>query len=423
MRLYSQDVLTFVKSRVFFALVKFYAFFVYVFRTNPTMAHNQMKKHQIEIFLSLFFLVFSLVAKAQDSTLVRSDSMSVSQRYITNQKIGLHIIKKGQKFGVVNDTGLVVTPFNYELITFFADVDSSCDHWEGILKIKKGNKYALSYPDGRPFTDMNNDDIQLLEGSCKTLSSPAYLVRVKQNGKWGAADAKGGLFIKTAYDEIKLLLSADTVPTSPEVLRVNKQGKYGMMILKTQEVLPSQYDMIAFHQNIKEKNTQYSLIKLKMNGKFGIYSLKDKSQIPNLYDDIGLFVDGLAPASKNKKYGYIDLKGEEKIKHLFDEASPFRAGYAIVKTSGKFTVINPSGKPQGVKYDDMKWLCSSEHSNSFYKSLVIALKDGKYGVYTTDGKEICAPKFDRISFNERNNSCTGWLNKTEEGIVLRPPSK
>ncbi len=380
---------------------------------------------KIVLFFGLVLLNARLLCAQDEPTSAQTnpDSISVAYRYITQSKIGLHIIKKGQLFGTVNDTGLVVTPFNYESIAFFADVDSTCDHWEGVLKIKRGKKYALSYPDGKPFTDMNNDDIQFLKGSCGTNTPAAYIVAVRQNGKWGLVDAKGGLFIKAAYDDAKLLLTPDTLPTSPEILLVNKLGKFGMMNLRTQEVLPSQYESIVFHQYIKEKNSQYALLKLRMSAKVGIYNLKDKSQISNLYEEVGLFSDGLAPASKNRKFGYIDLKGTEKIKHQFENASSFRNGLAVVTQGNKGFIINSSGKPNGQKYESAVWLCAETNNSSFYKSLVLIKLEGKYGIHTAEGKEICAAKYESIQFNEKDNSCTGFIGKAEDSIVLRMPSK
>ena len=94
--------------------------------------------------------------------------------------------------------------------------------------------------------------------------------------------------------------------------------------------------------------------------------------------------------SINGKFGYIDNTGNFVIPMKFSDAQKFNAscGLACVASEGRWGVINASGRVTIPLEFEKVQICSDGY--------VLVKKDGKFGIYTYDGKLIFEPECDTI---------------------------
>ena len=124
------------------------------------------------------------------------------------------------------------------------------------------------------------------------------------------------------------------------------------------------------------------------NGKYGFADENGNIVIKAQYDKVGEFEDGLAAVAilneKESKMGFINTKGEVVIPIKYDNGSEFRNGVALVFLDKKWGAVNRFGDMVlNMEFDDAR----------LEEEIIIAAKDGKYGIYARDGKELIAPKY------------------------------
>lgn len=194
---------------------------------------------------------------------------------------GFFVVKKDDKFGVVNEHSETVIPYKYDNYTACAD---------GLVGLYEG------------------DDCYVFD--CKTgkkLSDTAYeSVQPKENG-----------IVYLFY----------------------KNGKVGCMNRSGKDITDGEYDKFT------DKHRDYGDIIIVSKGfYFGAIDHDGNVVIDTVYDEISDFNCGLAFAKKDGKYGYIDKNGNCVIPFEYDGAHEFYDdGYACVKKADKEFVIDKEG--------------------------------------------------------------------------------
>ncbi|HTF05113.1 MAG TPA: WG repeat-containing protein, partial [Bacteroidia bacterium] len=101
------------------------------------------------------------------------------------------------------------------------------------------------------------------------------------------------------------------------------------------------------------------------------------------------------PVKVNRLWGFADTAGHIKIKPQFDAVEPFNGGFAVIQKGNKAYVIDSSGTivtPNG--HDQIQQLEDSVFAT--YKN-TSENGEGGWGAEKYGGKEILAPRYDRIT--------------------------
>ncbi len=349
---------------------------------------------------------------------------------------GLAIAEKDGKSGLINTKGEVVIPFEYDAI----DYDSKQyykiflnNRWGVVDKqfktvlppeyeeISTRHKYHLLYKDAKYL--LANDKWEIITPTgfdeINVLSDDNIVVLIE--GRWHFFDKETKHIDNVAYDAVRL----QTFEGNSIELRY--KGDFATMDAKTKKIIMP----YGYHY---EYPLGQNLLRAKKDGKFGIFNSDGEMVVPAIYDSISVFGDSMVSSvEKDGLVGVIDTKGEFVIplKYLADRiyllgdyrirqtadkkwhiltrddskeiGNGFDKVYFVgdktfaVKNSGKkylADINNPSKILTTLdQYDDME----SYHCGGCETSKFFVIKNGKYGLVNSQGKELIKPLYDNLS--------------------------
>lgn len=282
-------------------------------------------------------------------------------------------VKKGNKYGFIDDRGNEIVSPKYDYADHFSD---------GLAVVKKNGKYSFINKKGKeiiPFTYYDNfwsfsdglalvsikNQYQFINKTGKTIidigskyqyvnSFSEGLAKVGKGGKYGFIDTKGKEKIPLSYklNELTDFLKGVAVvrqggkagyinkngevvipckydyasPFWGDYAKIFKEGLHGLIDSEGIEVIPLEYDYIYGY------TFKGGLIKVKKGNKEYLLSKKN-----NLYDVMTTFnKEGLTKVTKNDKYGFINESGEVIVPLEYDYAGDFSDGMAEVCRKGKY---------------------------------------------------------------------------------------
>ncbi len=292
--------------------------------------------------------------------------LSSSDYDINNNQLPLLKFQKGEKYGIINNDGVVLADAIY---------DNIWDYFHGFIIVTKDDKEGFIDENGKEITEIKYDMYgvgNFFEG----------FARVKYNGKWGFIDTTGKEVIPLKYDNVFNFVDG--------VAPVCVKGKWGLIDKTGKEILAPKYAQIGYKAE-------------------GIGTL------------VG-FRGGIAQVKDfNNKWGYIDETGKEVVKPQFDEAYDYRDGFAPFVKNKKVglatkegVVLNPiydnvydfgknditffsQGKKLGLINRNMTVLAKPQFdaAGTISAEGYIKVKKGnKYGFIYKNGKEIIKPQYD-----------------------------
>ncbi|HNP31723.1 MAG TPA: WG repeat-containing protein [Flavobacterium sp.] len=330
------------------------------------------------------------------------------------------IVKKSGKYGVFDESGSVLLPVKYPKIIYSSGV----------------SKVSLIYDKEKQFQFLLNDKKVDFEYDNIILYIDAA-IPVK-NSKQGLI-VDGKLILPTEYDNIsydgKNMMNVSYVKKafetkkyiainiSQKIFVVEKDKKFGL-INDGNLLYPVIYDKInndiyrkiittekdklkgAYLVNSKKKlddiyNDVYldgsEFIEVKKDNLSGMFDYKLNVVLPIEYDDIqvmGFSSSGLK-IIKNKKQGWTDKYGKIIIPAKYDKIDHFD-GFGTNSFSNLYKVTNE--ELIGVIDSNNKTIIPLEFENIFERSEFICgkTKDGKFGLYKTDGTVILKPEYNFI---------------------------
>lgn len=189
---------------------------------------------------------------------------------------GHFIVNSGSKYGVIDSTGAIKLPVNYEAISRFkggtlvyqqrkfALYSSSCKAMSGFIYdsytylgdvacLQKGGKYGmLAMPSGKVILDFVYDEMRI--PNAEDLKYP--IVILSRGGKTGIADLKGKLLTPFVYNfllpECRTAEDANTLgeamlfsANQPNLYYFfQKDGKYGLLDNDYKVIVNNEYDMM-----------------------------------------------------------------------------------------------------------------------------------------------------------------------------------
>ncbi len=233
----------------------------------------------------------------------------------TFYKTKLAVAKKGGKYGMVDKTGKVVIPFEYDML--FSES-------EGFMAAQKNGLWG--------FIDEKNTWVIQPQFKFGGFFENGFAVLMKDYDKQGAINKAGKVTIPFVYNNM--------YPQSQlkEPIVVAKQNdKIGLMNPLTGKIIaPLKYEEIADFQD--------GLAKIEANKKYGFVNTVGKEIVPPIYEYASSFYEGLAYVELNNKYGFIDKAGKIVIPIQFEFVGEFQGGVAQVTKDGKSYFIDKMGK-------------------------------------------------------------------------------
>lgn len=216
----------------------------------------------------------------------------------------------------------------FDLVEPIENRDSNNILWyeEGVLRVKKDDKYGLIDYSGKVILQTEYDKIEALQGVTNSLI-------ITKEGQVGLCNNDGNIIINPEYKEIQSV--GDDYKNGYIVINSNNQ--YGMIDFTNAVILETKYEEI---KPVASTNTYIVRedSKLKAINKTGEVLLEDKfSDVKEINGENIVFI-------KNNKYGLINTSGEIKINAEYEDLKYAFSEYYIAKKSGKYGIISISGE-------------------------------------------------------------------------------
>ncbi|MBK8678928.1 MAG: WG repeat-containing protein [Sphingobacteriales bacterium] len=351
--------------------------------------------------------------------------------YLWSASETVYVAAKKNTYILFDANGKLISKLKYD---FKWDTEHKTDRYnwvfdanEQVARVKKMGRWGL-------IKITNGQVVEVFPCQADTILSPLSspssngdlfyyngLCLVKQNGKWGCANAQGQLVIPAQYTAISArydgIILAQKTPVQWVI--INAQNR---------EVQTIAAKKITINNPI-ESATKGKLFAFEnINGKWGFINTKGEVVLPANFDKIDAFAEGLAPASQSGKYGYLNAQFQMAIASQFDFAYPFNEGLAVVGNKNSWGFIDKTGKIViPLKYDQVrrfnegrswakraeKWYIINKQGREikgFNFKQVQDFENGlayvvtrdphtnlrRIGLVDTEGEEVLAPYYDEV---------------------------
>lgn len=290
---------------------------------------------------------------AKNGIIIQQKSLSKK-----NSKTG----KKGTFFGILDLRGTVLEDFVYAGITL------NEYNWAVALDLSNNSNYFLHNENGK-ITKLKTGEL-----NCKFDNE---IEKYTIDGKFGYVRRDGEMMIAPKYS----VLGEYT-----DFIIASENGQvFGYLSKSGETVIPFEYTKSSVF------NEGYASVC--KQGKWCVIDQKNNVALATDMDYLGIYSDGLIPATKGNKSGFVSLDGNVVIPFTYEMVSSVHKGKFGYKENGKWgmkdikenVLVNPL-------YDAI---------SDFYDSCGnrVVGSNGKLGLLNMEEKEILAPSFDGISFS------------------------
>lgn len=330
-----------------------------------------------------------------------------------------YVVKKNDKYGVLNYNGEVVVPINHTKILYantesgYALVQNNSQKlllliinkanyidfdnivlYQNAAVLHKNGKQALLVND-KLIADFEYDNISI-DG--KNIAEQSYFKKTLEQRHYLEFREAQPVFI--LEKDKKFGVIADNQWLYPIGLaKVSRDGFRRLLIVQQDKhkgvyFISSKYKTDIVYDDIHFDGMEF--IEIKQNQLSGMVDYQWKTIIPIEYDDIQVqaFNSGFK-VFKNKKEGWTDKKGQVIIPVVYDEVDDFN-GFS--GESFKNLLKVKIGENYGVVDRANKIILPIVFDIIFERNDFIGgrTKEGKYGLYKNDGTVILEPEFDFI---------------------------
>lgn len=204
------------------------------------------------------------------------------------------LLKDNQnKFGIIDETGKVIIPFEFEEIRPFDGQETAI--------AKKNNYFGIIDFRNKELVSFENDEIYS--------SKFSEIFVIKQNEKFGLFNKQGGKIMDFVFEDLQPCFYDEN-----NKFIVKSKGKYGIIDITGKEIIPTEFDEIS---NWVEYGPEAHFVT--KNKKKGMYSRDGKQLIPSIYDELNYITDNLIIVSQNKKYGIVNISNKNVIPLEYDK--------------------------------------------------------------------------------------------------------
>ena len=273
-------------------------------------------------------------------------------------KKNVFMIRQGDKYGLADTTGKVITPVSIDQIFDF--------DYGNLTWYRMGEKYGFINSQGVLITKAVYEYAYAFAGDCAV---------VQKDGKFGFVDKSGKEITNPVYDYCSDF--GDGVGV------VGKDHKYALMDSKGKLITPFEYDGAW-------PSTE-GMVKVLKDKKWGYLNSKGKVAIPFQFDECGQFREGFAPAAVNGLWGYIDKTGRWVVEPRYKKTSSFADGKAKVVKNNLVYLLDKNLKEINQRgYDSV---------DVFRDGFAKCWLGGKQGVLRDDGTEFIPPFYSSVIKN------------------------
>ena len=269
-----------------------------------------------------------------------------------------YCVKLDDKYGVINEEGIPITPVKYDRIEPF------CNNF---AKVQIGDKWSVIDKKGHELTEFKYDRIELFENrNFYDTDDKPIIVFEKQ--KAGVIDKNNNTILPIKYDYIRTF--------GDDMLEAHLDDKKIVFDLSGNIIIPPVFDRVTrFSEN---------LIQVSVNGKSGLVGVDGKEIIPPTYTWIDSIKHNLIMVNCNHDYGFLDTEGKEVIPPIYSQVRVFDKDLVKVFLDGKCGLLDRKGNIViPIKYDDL----------TYFNSKVIEFKlNERRGFINRKGVEVTAPK-------------------------------
>ena len=234
---------------------------------------------------------------------------------------------------------------------------------------------------------------------------------LKKDDKVGVIDGKGNTVVPALYDDVK-------IPNPTKAVFICYEDNGTKVLNEEQEEIYTQYEEIL---PLRLKNVSTDLIyekkvlQYKKDGKYGLIGIDGKELTKPIYDEIATlpYKEGEILVKENGKYGVINQNGTIMVKPnydwieadgYYDEQDAYKYdGYIVKNTTQegyRYGYVSIDGiEILPVECNELKRITSAGSKTQVY---LLGAKNGQYGVWENE-KQLIAPEYQSISFDETNN--------------------
>lgn len=301
-------------------------------------------------------------------------------------------------WGVVDYSNKTLVPFEYQEIKSLSCGDDI------LLAFQKDDKWALVSPDGfRPLTPYKYQyimDVSTVDLNCVYYidSNPSSLIAVLENSKWGFIDSSGNVIVSPKFDHNDSYGAGDCPNFYDGCAAVGIDGNYGLIDTTGKVVVPFIYWYIEpiWSAMIKDNPAVFYDARMSDNGADGRQDIlssrgvrltfKDYYSLGEAADSMVVILDG---EYNNYNTGVYDLKTRKEILlGNYEEINYLGQSRFMVKKDGKWGCFDRNGKQIfDFKYDEV-----DAFSNGAAK---VKLGD-KWGFVKLDGSVLVTPKYNSV---------------------------
>ncbi len=359
-------------------------------------------------------------------------------RYISDYFDGKYIVRKGEKWGSIDNTGKTLIDFKYELLQhFYREPQHDSLKATGLYCATKNKKCGVINTNDSLIIKFLYDEVKYLA------NSDGLFFGVRDYSKWGLINSQGDTIIPIMYDAINYLSATDhnhfkvsyndvrygfitdSLKIVTDAVYANASGfKNGYAAVK-------QEDKWTFIDRSGKRITQNAFENVKLfsenlaaveiDGLWGFTDNNGIQVINPMYNEVGDFAEGKAwvktitegakPGKKYQKitYTYINQENKTLITGKFKNVSNFKNGYAVVKLKRKYAIIDSTGKIV------FKAKCSNIIPYNQYGLAYVYFKKGNITIIDKIGKQNAATK--DLKIRDIGDFCEGYATiQTNKGF-------
>jgi WG repeat protein len=335
--------------------------------------------------------------------------------------------KRNQKWGLLNNSGIEVSPFSFDSLGAFNNGFSSVHYLDMFGVIDENGRWVLT-PHKDEITVLQNHFLYRFGSEKGLITHSGEVIFRSQNeilqlGEFFTVKNRDDKYILLNQEGNRAILEpVDTVYYAEPSLYIYQNNDQWHMLNA------SNMRVTKLKKNIQQISIMSEgLIMAEIDDHWGF--LKDDGQlsIANRYDSLQFYSEGLAAVQLIGKWGFIDPEEKIVIQPNYEYATPFKGHLSIIKKDGHFGMINNIGTiVLEAKYDKIE---QTEDYILLFKDELIGLangkgdllrniqfssieaidqghflvsKNGKYGIISNKGLDIIPTTYDKvISFKDK----------------------
>ena len=308
-------------------------------------------------------------------------------------------VKVNKKWGLIDSTGNLVIPPNFDAIGEMED---------GFAIVMSNQTYGVIREDGKIVVPLkynmilrnatNNRILMLNQGG-------EIFNGMTRGGKWGFFNETAETVMEPAYDSFG--------PFTDQLVKVSNNGKEGLVLREGKEVVPCQYEFVSIASGGK------AYLSFRTETGLGLTDLMGKTILEPKYEEVFPLEDGRYALVEKGNWGIASINGKELFSPAYDSLIVGYEGSYLFRNTEKLWGYCDS---TGTTVIPAKFIGLSGRGNGWLQT---ETENGK-GIYTAEGTEVLPPKFESVRGLSRDYIMAVQAGKTgvydRKGTLILPHS-